>query len=86
MAFPQITEAFLHHVATPEIVERGRAYYEEGRVSALVLRGTTLYAEVEGSEPTISERQPGQKIKRNSRDAPSACHSREDGKAGDRGP
>ena len=50
MPFPPITEKSLHQAASPEIVERGRAYYEQGRVTSPVLRGTTLYAEVEGSE------------------------------------
>jgi uncharacterized Zn finger protein len=50
MPFPQMTEALIQHAATPEIVERGRAYYEQERVTSLVLRGTTLYAEVEGNE------------------------------------
>lgn len=47
---PHISEAMLALYATPQSIERGRAYYQQGRVTALVWRATTLFAEVEGSE------------------------------------
>ncbi|HEY1350311.1 MAG TPA: hypothetical protein VGF67_11875 [Ktedonobacteraceae bacterium] len=50
MSLPYFSETQLTAYATPQIVERGRAYYTQGRVTSLVCRGTTLFAEVEGSE------------------------------------
>lgn len=50
MPLPQMNEATIQHAASPEIIERGQTYYEQGRVQSLVLRGTALYAEVEGNE------------------------------------
>jgi uncharacterized Zn finger protein len=50
MPVPHFTEATLASYAAPQIIERGRAYYKQGRVSSLVWRGSILFAEVEGSE------------------------------------
>jgi uncharacterized Zn finger protein len=50
MPVPRLTEATIWQYASAESVERGCAYYEQGRVTSPVLRGTTLSAEVEGSE------------------------------------
>lgn len=50
MNLPHLSEAALAQYAAPHIIERGREYYEQGRVISLILRGTTLSAEVEGSE------------------------------------
>jgi hypothetical protein len=50
MPAPQLTEAAIRQYASAESFERGSAYYEQGQVTSPVLRGTTLYAEVEGSE------------------------------------
>lgn len=50
MPLPHFSETMFAAYAAPQIVERGRAYYKQGRVISLVWRGTTLFAEVEGSE------------------------------------
>lgn len=47
---PHISEATFASHATAQSIERGRAYYQQGRVTSLVWRATTLFAEVEGSE------------------------------------
>lgn len=50
MPLPHFSETQLTAYAATHIVERGRAYYTQGRVTSLVCRGTTLFAEVEGNE------------------------------------
>ncbi|MBO0783354.1 MAG: hypothetical protein J2P37_31460, partial [Ktedonobacteraceae bacterium] len=50
MPVPRLTEAIIQHYASSESFERGSAYYAQGRVASPILRGTTLSAEVEGSE------------------------------------
>jgi len=50
MSLPQITEPTIQHYAAPHIFARGSEYYQQGRVTSLIVRGSTLYAEVEGSE------------------------------------
>lgn len=51
MALPQISESTIRQYAAEESFQRGQAYYQRGAVIALALRGTTLEADVEGSEP-----------------------------------
>jgi len=50
MPVPYFSETTIASYATPQIIERGRVYYTQGRVSSLVWHGPTLFAEVEGSE------------------------------------
>jgi uncharacterized Zn finger protein len=49
MSLPQLSEAALQRSATSKSFERGEAYYYEGAVRSLTLRGKTLLAAVEGS-------------------------------------
>lgn len=48
--FPTYTEAKIRAIAGAEVFERGRNYCDSGMVHELVMRGNTLYAEVEGSQ------------------------------------
>lgn len=50
MAIPKLTKAFIREHATSQSYQRGESYYQGGAVSALIQRGNTLNAEVEGSE------------------------------------
>jgi uncharacterized Zn finger protein len=50
MPLPQITETIIRQHASAESFQRGRDYFQQGAVLSLVQRGTTLQAEVEGSE------------------------------------
>ena len=47
---PTYTEADLRATVGADIFARGRDYYENGMVEALVQRGDTLYASVAGSD------------------------------------
>jgi len=47
---PALSEATIRHHAIAQSFERGEAYYRSGSVYALVQRGNTLSARVEGSE------------------------------------
>ena len=44
------TESTIRALASANSIARGKAYYRDGAVSDLVMHGTTLTAEVEGSE------------------------------------
>ncbi|MFB6101152.1 MAG: SWIM zinc finger domain-containing protein [Haloplanus sp.] len=46
-----ITEATVRRLARSQSFERGEQYYEENTVSDIIERGSTLRAEVEGSQP-----------------------------------
>lgn len=51
MPTPALSEAVIREHADPNSYSRGMSYYARGAVGELVLRGGTLAAEVEGSEP-----------------------------------
>jgi uncharacterized Zn finger protein len=51
MPIPKITEGAIRYNASPQSIARGETYYQNGAVSALTLRGSTLQAEVKGKEP-----------------------------------
>jgi uncharacterized Zn finger protein len=50
MALAQLTEKTIRQYSSAQSFQRGSDYYHEGAVISLVRRGTTLQAEVEGSE------------------------------------
>src|SRR2546430_2417253 len=50
MSLPQLTEETIRQYSSAQSFQRGSDYYQEGAVISLVRRGTTLQAEVEGSE------------------------------------
>jgi uncharacterized Zn finger protein len=52
MTIPSLTEATIRAHSAPESFSRGQAYYRNGAVSGLMLRGNELHAEVEGSQYT----------------------------------
>jgi uncharacterized Zn finger protein len=49
-AIPSLTESLLRRQATAESFQRGWEYYRGGAVGALIRRGDTIQAEVEGSQ------------------------------------
>lgn len=49
MAWRELTEAQIRQYAAEDTFQRGRDYFWQGAVVALIKRGTTLQAEVEGS-------------------------------------
>src|SRR6266480_2709449 len=50
MALSQLTEKTIRQYSSAQSFQRGSDYYQEGALTSLVRRGTTLQAEVEGSE------------------------------------
>lgn len=50
MSIPALSEATIQAHAAPESFSRGQRYYARGAVGGLVLRGTVLHADVEGSQ------------------------------------
>ena len=49
-SFPDITEGLIRQYATDKSFERGSEYYEWGSVLSVTLRGSRLFAEVQGSD------------------------------------
>ncbi len=49
MTWPELTEAQIRQYAAADTFQRGRDYYQQGAVVALIKRGALLQAEVEGS-------------------------------------
>jgi uncharacterized Zn finger protein len=50
MAISKLSEASIRRHTTAKILERGESYYHSGAVSALIQRGNTLQAQVQGNE------------------------------------
>ncbi|MBN1890418.1 MAG: SWIM zinc finger domain-containing protein [Thermoflexales bacterium] len=50
MAIPSLNEVIIRQQATDQSFQRGRDYYRSGAVGSLVQRGSTIQAEVEGSQ------------------------------------
>jgi uncharacterized Zn finger protein len=48
-AWPRLTEASIRELARSKSYQRGQSYYDQGAVSDVVRRGSTVTAEVEGS-------------------------------------
>ncbi len=46
---PQLTEAAIRHLASPQSFSRGQAYFRDGAVLEIERRGDLLFAQVEGS-------------------------------------
>ena len=51
MFLPTFDTTLLHEYASNKSIQRGREYFQEGAVGALVLRGYQLQADVAGSQP-----------------------------------
>ena len=51
MSPPTFDTALLREYASDKSIQRGREYFQEGAVGALVLRGYQLQADVMGSQP-----------------------------------
>ncbi|CDH46272.1 SWIM zinc finger family protein [Candidatus Contendibacter odensensis] len=71
MSSPTFDTTLLHEYASNQSIQRGREYFQEGAVGALVLRGHQLQADVAGSQP----RPYRVEIEFNAEDVAEACCS-----------